>query len=176
LNNFNLLVSTSRFNEVNAKAELWFLLLICGDKYPIISSIEFSGLITAFTTLNAKDVIAKVKEILEKDPNFFQYILKIIPIDYVCETNVVTIKEVIQKNHEEYINHEESFKILLKRRKNENIDRNSFIESIAKLIDNKVDLTNPDKVISIEVLGNKCGISFLKSDQIISSNSKTVKN
>ena len=169
-------MSTSRFNEVNAKAELWFLLLICGDKYPIISSIEFSGLITAFTSLNAKDVIIKVKEILEKDPNFFQFILKIIPIDYVCETSVGTIKEVIQKHREEYINYDESFKILLKRRKNENIDRNSFIENIAKLIDNKVDLTNPDKIIWIEVLGNICGIAFLKSDQIISLNTKTENN
>ena len=168
MNNFNLLVSTSRFNEVNAKAELWFLLLICGDKYPIISNIEFSGLITAFTSLNAKEVIVKVKEISEKDPNFFQFILKIIPIDYVCETNVGTIKEVIQKHREEYITQEESFKILLKRRKNENIDRNSFIESIAKLIENKVDLTNPDKIILIEILGNICGIAFLKNDQIIS--------
>ncbi|MFW9936356.1 MAG: THUMP domain-containing protein [Candidatus Thorarchaeota archaeon] len=176
MNNFNLLVSTSRFNEVNAKAELWFLLLICGDKYPIIASVEFSGLITAFTRLDAKDVIFKIKEILVKDPNFFQYILKIIPIDYVCETNVGTIKELVQKNHEAYINHDESFKILLKRRKNEKIDRYIFIESIAKLVDKKVDLTNPDKLIWIEVLGNRCGISFLKSDQIISLNSKTLKN
>ncbi|GAG43821.1 unnamed protein product, partial [marine sediment metagenome] len=40
LNNFNLLVSTSRYNEVNAKAEIWFTLLMCGDTYPIIQGIK----------------------------------------------------------------------------------------------------------------------------------------
>lgn len=169
-------MSTSRFNEIHAKAELWFLLLICGDKYPIISNVEFSGLITAFTSLNAKDVILKVKTILKRDPSFFQYILKIVPIDFICETNVNTISKVIQKHCTKYISPNETFMIYLKRRKNENIDRNGFIEYVAKNFDNKVDLTNPNIIIRVEVLGDTCGIAFLKSDQIIRLNNKNREN
>lgn len=173
MKNFNLLVSSSRYNETNAKAELWFTLLICGDKYPIILDLEFSGLITALTSLNAKDVIQKIKNILKNDPNFFQYILKIVPIDYICETNVNIIKEIIKNHYNEYINKNDSFRITLKRRKHELIDRVQFIRIIAENINNKVDLENPNKIINIEILGNSCGITFLKPNDILKFKCKT---
>ncbi|MHA1467368.1 MAG: hypothetical protein ACTSP6_04720, partial [Promethearchaeota archaeon] len=116
MNNFNLLVSSSRYNEVNSKAELWFTLLMCGDEYPIISDLEFMGLITAMTSLNTKDVIAKIKDILIKDPNFFNYILKIIPIDFVCQTDVNVINQIIAQHYDQYIDKEDTFRIVLKRR------------------------------------------------------------
>ena len=167
MNNFNLLVSTSRFNEGNAKAEIWFTLLMCGDKYPIISGIKYPGLITAATNIDSKEVILKIKKILEKDSNFFQFILKIIPIDYVCETKLNVIKDFVEKYYPLYLNKDDSFKIELKRRKNEIIERDAIIESVAKIINNRVDLDNPDKIIRIELLGNVSGISFLNPDDII---------
>ena len=173
MKNFNLLVSSSRYNETNVKAELWFTLLICGDKYPIISDLEFSGLITALTSLNAKDVIQKIKNILNDDPNFFQYILKIIPIDFVCETNVNVIKQIVQQNSNTFIDKNESFRISLKRRKHESINRNNFFDIIAENINNKVDLENPNKIIRIEVLGNSCGITFLTPNDILKFKCKT---
>ena len=167
MNNFNLLVSSSRFNETNVKAELWFTLLMCGDKYPIISDLEYSGLIAASTSLNAKEVIEKIKNTLKKDSYFFQYLLKIIPIDFVCEANVQMISEVVKLHYKEYINNDESFKIDLNRRNSDIIERNVLIDSIAKNIENRVDLKNPDKTIRIELLYNYCGVSFLKSDDIL---------
>jgi len=172
LNNFNLLVSTSRFNEVNAKAEIWFTLLMCGDTYPIIQGIKYPGLITAATNLDTKEVIRKIKEILENDSSFFQFILKIVPIDYVCETKLKVIKDFVEKYYPLYLNKEDSFKIELKRRKNEIIERDAIIESVAKIITNRVDLDNPDKIIKIELLGNVSGISFLNPDDIFVINNK----
>lgn len=172
MNNFNLLVSTSRFNEVNAKAELWFILLICGDNYPVISGIKYPGLITAATNIDNKEVIKKIKNLLVKDPNFFQFILKIIPIDYVCETKIQIIKEIVEKYYPLYLEKSNSFKIELNRRKNEKIERDVIIESVAKNIVNRVDLDNPDIILRIELLGNICGISFLRPDEIIKISNK----
>jgi tRNA acetyltransferase TAN1 len=166
-NNFNFLVSTSRFNETNAKAELWFTLLTCGDRYPIISSLEFQGLLTAFTTLRKEEVISKIKELLKIDPTFFQYILKIVPIDFVCETDVEVIKEIIQTHHNEYLEEDESFRIDLKRRNNEIINRSQLIKVVAEIFNNRVDLDNPNKIVRLEILGNFCGISFLQLNDII---------
>ncbi|MFX0009491.1 MAG: THUMP domain-containing protein [Candidatus Hermodarchaeota archaeon] len=173
MNNFNLLVSTSRFNEVNAKAELWFTLLICGDSYPVISGVKYPGLITAATNIENKEVIKKIKNLLVKDPNFFQFILKIIPIDYVCETNIQIIKDIVENYYPLYLDKTNSFKIELNRRKNENIERDVIIESVAKNIVNRVDLDNPDIILRIELLGNICGISFLRPDEIIKISNKT---
>ncbi|NVM37948.1 MAG: RNA methyltransferase [Candidatus Lokiarchaeota archaeon] len=167
MKNFNFLVSTPRYYEKEAKAELWFTLLMCGDTYPIISGIPFPGLITALTNLDKKKVISNIKKILKKNPNFFQFILKIIPINYICETDTKIINYIIQENIENYIEGEETFRITLKRRHHEKIERTNFIETIAKDIENKVNLDNPDKIIRIEILGNICGISFLEKNDII---------
>lgn len=167
IKNFNLLVSTSRFNESNAKAELWFSLLICGDKYPIITNLEYSGIISGLTVLNPKKVIEKIKEIRRQDPHFFQYILKIIPIDYICETNTRSIVEIIENHHQEFIQPDDTFKIKLLRRKNEMINRENFISKVAEKINNRVNLDHPNITIRFEVLGNICGISFLRPNDII---------
>lgn len=140
---------------------------MCGDTYPIISGLQFPGLITALTNVNSKQVIAKIKKIQEKNPNFFQFILKIIPIDFTCETDIKTIKYIIQENHKDFLNERETFKLILKRRHHEKIERVHFIETIARDLDYKVDLEHPDKIIRIEILGNISGISFLKESEII---------
>jgi tRNA acetyltransferase TAN1 len=146
---------------------MWFTLLICGDNYPIISKLTFPGLISVLTNINAKKVIKKIRLILKKDPHFFQFILKIIPIDFICETNIKVITNLIQDHTKNFIKEGDSFKIVLKRRKHEKIERNSVIERIARNIDNKVDLDNPDKIIRLEVLGNFCGVSFLEKNDTI---------
>ena len=167
MKNFNLLVSTSRYNETNARAELWFTLFITGDSYPIISNLEFLGLLTALSNIDAKSVITKIKEILKKDPNFFKFILKIVPIDYICETNLKSISQIVERHYTQFIDKTDTFKIDLKRRKNDVIERDRLIEYVANNIENPVDLETPDKIIRIELLGNFCGIAFLRPDEIL---------
>jgi tRNA acetyltransferase TAN1 len=140
---------------------------MCGDEYPIISRLDFQGLLIALTKIDNKTVIQKIKRISKENPDFFQFILKIIPIDYVCETQVQTISEIIQSNYYKYIHSEDSFKIVLNRRKSPYINRQSFIKKIASILNNKVDLEHPDKIIHIEILGNISGISYLSPNAII---------
>jgi tRNA(Ser,Leu) C12 N-acetylase TAN1 len=167
MKNFNLLISTSRFNEINASTELWFTLLICGDNYPIISKLSFSGLIGALSNIDSKKIVHKIQKLLKKNPDFFQFILKIVPIDFICETKIRSLSDLIQEHHKAFINEEDSFKIVLNRRKHESIERDYLIKRIANNIHNRVDLENPDIVIRIEVLGNFTGIAFLKQNDII---------
>ncbi|MFX1444216.1 MAG: THUMP domain-containing protein [Promethearchaeota archaeon] len=166
------MVSTSRYNETNARAELWFTLFIAGDTYPIISNLEFLGLLTALSNIDAKLIVKKIKEILDVDPNFFKFILKIVPIDFVCETNLKVISQIVKNHYTEFIDKSDTFKIDLKRRKNDIIERERLIKYVANNIDNQVDLQNPDKIIRVELLGNFCGIAFLKPEEVISLKSE----
>jgi len=109
---------------------------------------------------------------LKKDPNFFKFILKIVPIDYVCETNLKTISQIVENHYTEFIDKIDTFKIDLKRRNNDIIERERLIKYVANNIENQVNLENPDKIIRIELLGNFCGIAFLKPDEIIRLKSK----
>ncbi|MGV9171225.1 MAG: THUMP domain-containing protein [Promethearchaeia archaeon] len=167
MNNFNFLVSTSRYNEPNCKAELWFILLMCGDKYPLISDLKFPGLITGYSVLNSHNIVKKLQTLLKEDPDFFQYILKIVPIDYVCKTNLEIIDEFIKRTEDKHIHQEETFRIKLIRRNSKIIERDEFIETIARNFDNPVDLENPDIIVRFEILGRYCGISYLKQDEIL---------
>lgn len=167
MKNFKLLLSTSRFNEYNAKAEAWYALLVCGDKYPIVANMEYLGLITLSTYLDSKEVIECIKKVLQVNPDFFKFILKIVPIDFVCESNIEVMSELVHKNYRNYIKPEESFRIVLKRRKHKTLSRENIITKIAKKIKNPVDLEHPQKILRIEVLGNFCGITFHNPDEII---------
>jgi len=135
--------------------------------YPIISGTQFPGLIVALTNLSTEKVVTKVKEILDKNPVFFQFILKIVPIEFICETDTKTIKYIIQENFKKFITEKDTFKITLKRRHHEKINRTNFIKEVAKNIENKVNLEKPDKIIRIEILGNISGISILNKNDII---------
>ncbi|MFX0070042.1 MAG: hypothetical protein ACFFAO_03040, partial [Candidatus Hermodarchaeota archaeon] len=72
--------------------------------------------------MQTRTLIKKIKNLLKKDPNFFQYILKIIPIDIVCETNPKIITQLVEKNYKNFIKKKDTFRIDLKRRKNELIE------------------------------------------------------
>ncbi len=85
----------------------------------------------------------------------------------MCESNTKKLTNLIQDHYKTYIKDRDSFKIVLKRRKHEKIERNRTIERVTKCINNKVDLENPDKVIRIEVLGNFSGVSFIGKKDII---------
>jgi len=176
MKNFNLLVSSPRYNETNAKAELWFTMLICDDPYPIISDLEFQGLITALTSKNVFKIIEKIRKILVEQPYFFSYVLKIIPIQFVCEIDLNQIEKIIEENYSKFISEGEKFRIKLRRRKNKLVKRKTLIESVAKYIDNPVDLENPEKIVRIELLKNICGISFLKPGDIISPKNKFLES
>ncbi|MEJ2249825.1 MAG: THUMP domain-containing protein [Candidatus Lokiarchaeota archaeon] len=104
---------------------------------------------------------------MEKDLDFFQYALKIVPIQYVCETKPSTIAEMIKNTFKEHLLENETFRIKLNRRSNDLIERKSFIEKCARPIKSPVDLENPDKIIRIEVLGNVTGISYLRKEDVI---------
>ncbi|MFO8017175.1 MAG: THUMP domain-containing protein [Promethearchaeia archaeon] len=172
MNNFNFLVSTSRYNEANCKAELWFILLMYGDKYPLISDFKFPGLITGYSVLDCHVVVRKLHNLLEEDPDFFQYILKVVPIDYVCKTDPEIIDEFIKRTKNDHINKTDKFRIRLIRRDSKIIERDEFIDNIALNFDNPVDLEEPDIIVRFEILGKYCGISYLDKNEILRVNSQ----
>ena len=47
--------------------------------------------------------------------------------------------------------------------------KTEIIKEIAELINQKVDLKNPDKILGIDVIGKYAGISLLKPKEIFST-------
>jgi len=167
LGNFNLIISTYRNRENDCISEVWFTLKDLGIGKINVSKTGLPGLIVARIDKNPIEVVEKIRELAETNPWNFHFILKIVPIETVIETNLDKIKSVALKFAEEKIGPEETYKIDPVIRLS-TLRRSEVIEAIAPYIKNKVNLENPDKILRIEIIGSLTGISVLKPQHILS--------
>ena len=137
-----------------------------GDSEPTITITNMSGILTAETKLDPIEVVKKIKEMLLDEPWCIRYCLRIIPIQKIIETKIESIEEGIT-DLIKLISKGESYRISIEKR-NSNISSQELISRVAKKIENKVSLEFPDKIILIEVLGNKTGIAIVKKEDILS--------
>lgn len=169
MNNFNLVLSTQHGYEQVAETEMWFQLMILGDSHPVIIHSSIPGILLVSTDIDPFKVIKNLQEIQEKDPEFFQFTLKIIPIERVIETDLDLMKKITDELilTKRNITQTGKFAIEIRKRSTE-FSKKDIIDKIAAGIPNQVDLKNPDWIIWIEILGNITGISILNYQDIFS--------
>lgn len=163
---FNLLVSTIRRREDECCSELWAFLREFGDEDAEIRPAGPPGLVTVKTSLDPFLVVGKFREILNERPWELRYTLKVVPIDLCVETDQDKIKEAVSKLTSK-IDRNETFRITVNKRISD-IDTMSLIRYVAEVVDRKVDLKNPDKIVQIEIIGSTTGVSVLKPSDILS--------
>ena len=162
----NLIVTCSRNFEEEAKNEIKDILDKLGDKTPEITITDLSGILTVKTSIGLDSVIRKIKQILDDEPWSVRYSLRIIPIQGTTPTNIDAIVSEMKKLTS-IIQEHESFKIVVEKR-NSDISSKETIAEIAKDLQNKVSMENPDWILLVEILGEKSGVSVIKEDSIIS--------
>lgn len=165
---FNLLVSTPRNLERDALAELDFIMHQLYPDYQfnygktIVKGLIWGNVID----VDPVEVITRLKDFINTMDFKLQFILKLVPIQEVLETNLQELSAFIQENMEK-IGPNESFKIVVRKRR-VNLHSIEIIDEIAKDINRNVDLDNPDKIIRLEIIGKYTGISILEKGQIFS--------
>ena len=162
----NLIITCARHLEPETEEELRAILEEYGDSDVKISITKMSGILTAETKLEPIQVIKKIKEMLLDEPWSIRYCLRIIPIQKMIETRIEGIEKTV-KELSNQISEEETYRILIEKR-NSDLSSKEIISKIANKLKNKVSLEYPDKVILIEILGSKTGISILKKSDILS--------
>ncbi|MBS7624717.1 THUMP domain-containing protein [Candidatus Bathyarchaeota archaeon] len=166
MEDFNLLVSTSKGNENNACSEIWFLLGELGDREALVDRTEVAGLVVAKTKLNPFEAIEGLRNILRERPWEFRYVLKVVPIEVVVRTRIDEIKRAAASLHHKILENE-TFRVTVEKRHTE-MPTKDIIEAAVENLNRKVDLNNPDKIILIEVLGRLTGISVIRPKDILS--------
>ena len=162
----NLIITCARHLESETKQEFSRILEMMGDSESSIIITNMSGILTAETRLEPSQVVNKIREMLSDEPWAIRYCLRIIPIQKITETNIESIEKGIL-DLINLISENESYRISIEKR-NSNISSQEIISRIAKKIKNKVSLEFPDKVVLIEILGNKTGIAIVKKTDILS--------
>ncbi|MEM3715940.1 MAG: THUMP domain-containing protein [Candidatus Bathyarchaeia archaeon] len=166
MEDFNLLVSTSKGNENNACSEIWFLLGELGDREALVDRTEVAGLVVVKTKLDPFEVVEGLRRILKERPWEFRYTLKVIPIEVVVRTRLDEIRRAAASLHHKILENE-TFRVTVEKRHTE-MSTKDIIDAAVENLNRKVDLNNPDKIILIEVLGRLTGISVIRPKDILS--------
>ena len=163
---FNLLVSTTTGNRRHVHYELSNVLKIVGEEPPIIEETTCAGLFTVETRQNPFDVISKLRELLMDKPWYFRLTLKFRPIEIITKTNLNAIVKASRFFLSRIMNNE-TFMIKVEKHLTD-LKREEVIEATASIIERKVDLVNPDKILLIEILGERSGLALIKKEDVLS--------
>ncbi len=162
----NLIITCARQLEPETEEEITRILEDFGDSEPKITITSMSGILTAETKLDPVLIVNKIREMILDEPWSIRYCLRIIPIQRVIETNIEEIEKVISELVDS-IPPEDTYRISIEKR-NSNLSSKELITKIADKIKNKVSLENPGKIVQLEILGNKTGVSILEKSDILS--------
>ncbi len=140
----NLIVSTFRHREEDAKYELDEILRDFGDPSPECFLSKISGIVFAYSTIDPLEVILKLRNLVRDEPWKIHYILRVLPLEI------------------------ESFRITIEKR-HTSMSTSAILTNVASRFTNKVSLDRPDWIILIEIVGDVVGVSILKPNQLFSS-------
>jgi len=162
----NLIITCARQLEPETQEEITRILGELGDLKPKITITSMSGILTADTKLDPIVVVEKIRELIIEEPWSIRYCLRIIPVQRTSETKIEEIEKIISELIGS-IPKGDTYRISIEKR-NSGVSSQELITKIANKIKNKVSLENPDKIIQIEILGNRTGIAILQKSNILS--------
>ena len=113
------------------------------------------------------EIVHKIRDMVRDQKFPLQFLLKFVPIQAVMLTNLDDIEKYITDNLDK-IDENETFKIIVNKRRIHD-ERMEIIHRVAKNIQRKVNLDEPDKIIRLEMIGKYTGISILKEGDVFSA-------
>ena len=135
------------------------------DPAPVVRKTGIRGLVAAKTSFNPCEVTKKLRAILRERPYEFRYALRIIPAEKVVPTDLEEVKSVAAELASD-MGENDTFRVTVEKRFT-NLHSKDLIEAAATVIQRKVDLENPSKILLIEVVGGLTGISLIKPECIL---------
>jgi len=161
----NLLLTSQKGNEAKASAEFKEIALQRGHRKLHIEKAGFDGILE-IEIENSRDFISFMREYVRSEPFRVHFIQRMIPIDAVVDSTIEQIKEAAARLAPEILAGE-TFKIDIGERDSP-IPRKELIDTIAAVVDRKVNLNSPDKVFQVEVLGEYTALAVVRPDEVLS--------
>jgi tRNA acetyltransferase TAN1 len=163
----NLIVSTFRHGEEDARDEIDEILREFGDPSPQCYPTKISGIVFAHSTIDPFEVSLKLRNLVRSEPWKIHYILRVLPLEIILPATLENILNASNKLRQK-INDNESFRITIEKR-HTSMSSSTILTKVASVFANKVSLKRPDWIVLIEIVGDVAGISILRPDHIFSS-------
>jgi len=157
---YNLLATTAQLGLSQATGELWMNLRAIGDENPKVDRSRIKGLILAHTGFDPREAVGLLRRHMGKEPDRYRAVYRVMPILAWVNTEVDEIAAEAREQASR-MGAGESFRVTLEKRRTR-LRSLEVIEPVAEVIDNPVDLENPDWVVLVEILGNKTGVSVIR--------------
>ncbi len=167
MDDFNLLVSSSRFREEDASDEILDLLDAFGDSNAKAEVTRVVGILLVKTSISPLAVIKKLKNVVASDPWEIKYIMRVLPIEKVVPAELEEISGAVLSLATK-IPYNASFKVSVEKR-HSHLHSHEIIDYVAQEVNRKVDLESPCWVVLIEIVGRLAGISVVTPDDFFSS-------
>lgn len=164
---YNLLASCEWNAVAAAQNEVRRLLVSLGDSSPKVERTIARGIIGVRTSLDARNIVGTLTELVAQDPAAVSQILKLRPVDLWVSSELVAMKEAVLRLRQS-IKRGEKWRMEVEKRRFTKLHTAEIVGPLADLIDEKVDLENPDKILRIEILGNSAAVSVLKPEETFS--------
>ena len=164
---FNLLVSCSWGVYGKAKKEIIHILEMLGDESPLVKRTIAEGIIGVKTGLNPREVAYGLRRLFDEDPFALQYTLKWVPVDLWTLSDMDSMKQGVGKLRNR-IQEGERWRMTVEKRRCSLHHKIEVIRELADLVDEKVDLENPEKILRVDILGRYAGISVLTPQDVFS--------
>jgi tRNA acetyltransferase TAN1 len=161
----NLILTSQKGSEAKASAEFKEIALQHGIRKLHVEKSDFDGLLEVDIE-DPRGFVAFLRDYVRSEPFRVHFIQRVIPIDLVVDTTLEQIKEAAKQLGEQ-IGESETFKIDVDERDSP-YTRRQLIDAIADVVDRKVNLETPDKVLQIEILGEYSALSVARPDEMIS--------
>lgn len=125
---------------------------------------DYEGVFLIHAKQDPKKVVAKLKEKCQEESHSFRYTFRWIPVEKW--TNTSEMEDAVKKI-EERIKPEESWKMDLGKRGYSG-DTMQLVRRLTEHIRRpKVDLKNPQKIVKVEIVGERTAVALLDRDEYL---------
>ena len=161
---YNLLATTDKITMSGASSQLWMNLRAVGDPEPKVNKTHVKGVIQGATTLDPVEAILLMREHMKSEMGRYDKLYRVMPILSWVSTGIDAIVAEVEVQKEK-MGEDEKFRVTLEKRRTDLRSR-EVIEAVAEVIDNPVDLENPDWVVLVEIMGGHTGVSVVRDEAL----------
>ena len=161
----NLIVTSAKGLEARASAEFKEIALLSGVRKVTLERSAYDGVVEVEAE-NARGLLTFLSEFVKSEPFKVRYIMRVIPVDKVVDTKLEEISKAV-KELASNVGASETFRVTIEARDSPYGDK-EIIDAVADVVDRKVSLNSPDKVVFLQIFGEYTSVSVLAPQEIVS--------
>lgn len=161
----NLIVTSAKGLEARASAEFKEVALLSGMRKVSIERSAYDGVLEVESE-NPKALLTFIADFVRSEPFKVRFVMRVIPVDQVVDTKLDEIAGAV-KELSSSIEPTEKFRITIEARDSPYSDK-QLIDAIADVVDRKVSLDSPDKVVLVQIFGEYTCVSVLAPAEVLS--------